>query len=131
MADLSELNSGLPVKLTGASSSGAETNFVNATANGDLKAADILNAAVTQGSFSLGLNTPVEVKAGASRLVNRKSVQIQAQGTNIQYGYSAGSQPFTIPNGTTVVLALGDGVGVWVVRTGGLLNVTLAYAEFA
>lgn len=131
MSDLSELNSTLPVKIAGASSSGSETNYVNATSNGEIKSADILNVAVTQGTLSLALNTPQEVRVGASRLVNRKTVQIQAQGANVQYGFTSGAQPFTIANGTTIVLSLGDGVGIWVVRTGGLLNVNVAIAEFA
>ena len=131
MADLSELNSSLPVKLAGASSLGNETNFVDATANGEIKAADILSIAVVQAVLSVGTGASVEVRAGASRLVNRKSVQIQAQGSNLTYGYTSGSQIFTIANGETVVLSLGDGVGVWVRRSGGVGNVNVAIAEFS
>ena len=131
MSNLTELQSTLPVKLAGASSSGGETNFVNATANGEIKSADFLNAAVVQAVLSVGTAASVEVRAGASRLVNRKSVQIQAQGSNLTYGYTSGSQIFTIANGETLVLSIGDGVGIWLRRASGIGNVNVAIAEFA
>lgn len=74
--------------------------------------------------------SPVEVKVGASPLVNRKSVLIQAQGSNVVYGFSSTVQPFTLANGSTITLAVGDGVRVWVDRTSNG-NVNVAIAEFA
>lgn len=130
MSNLTELQSTLPVKIAGASSSGNETSFVNSTLNGEIKSADFLNAAVSQLLLSVG-TTAIEIKVGASPLVNRKSVQIQAQGTNLVYGYSVGSQIFTIANGTTISLSVGENVRVWIKRTGGIGNVPVAIAEFA
>lgn len=72
----------------------------------------------------------MEVKVGATPLMNRKSVLIQAQGSNVTYGFSAGSQPFTLSNGSTITLAVGDGVRVWVDRSS-IGNVNVAIAEFA
>lgn len=132
MSDLSELNSTLPVKIAGASSNGTETNFVNSTANGEMKTADFLNAAVLQTVLSVSVaGAAIEVKVGASRLVNRKSVQIQAQGTNVVYGYSSTVQPFTLANGATVTIDIGDTVGVWVDRSSGGGSADVAIAEFA
>lgn len=131
MADLNGLQASESMKIAGADSSGVETNYVNATANGDIKSADILNVSVLQGVLTITTGTPQEVRVGASRLANRKSVQIQAQGTNLQYGYTSTSQIFTIANGTTIVLAIGDGVGVWISRSSGIGAVSVAIAEFA
>lgn len=72
----------------------------------------------------------MEVKVGATPLINRKSVLIQAQGSNVTYGFSAASQPFTLSNGSTITLAVGDGVRVWVDRSS-IGNVNVAIAEFA
>lgn len=130
MADVTDLNSSLAVKVAGASSSGSETNFVNASSNGDLQTSDILNFAVVESLLSVGTSA-IEVKVGASPLANRKSVQIQAQGANIVYGYSSSNQFFTLANGSTISLDLGPNVRVWVRRNGGLLNVNVAIAEFA
>lgn len=132
MADLSALNATDGVKIAGADSSGAETNFVNATANGDLKSADILTANVVQTTLSVSVaGAAVEVKVGGSPLANRKSVLIQAQGTNVVYGFASGSQPFQIGNGETISLALGPGVSVWVDRSSGAGSVSVVIAEFA
>ena len=130
MADLSDLQAAQTIKIAGATASG-ETNFVNATLNNEIKAADILNVAVAQAVLVVNQTaSPVEVRAGASRLANRKSVMIQAQGTNVVYGFSATSQPFTLANGATITISLGDGVGVWIDRTSNG-NVNVAIAEFA
>lgn len=131
MADLNNLQSAQTIKIAGSDSSGVETTFVNSTANGEIKSADILNISVLQSVLVVNSNnSPVEVKVGASPLLNRKSVLIQAQGTNVVYGFSALSQPFTLSNGATITLAIGEGVRVWVDRTSNG-NVNVPIAEFA
>lgn len=131
MADLNSLQAAQTIKIAGSDSSGVETTFVNSTLNGEIKSADILNVSVAQAVLVVNQSAaPVEVKAGASRLVNRKSVLIQAQGTNVVYGFSAASQPFLLTNGATITLSVGDGVGVWIHRTTNG-NVNVAIAEFA
>ena len=131
MADLNALQASDSTKITGADATGNETNFVGSTVNGELKTADILNVSVSQALLSVAAGAIVEVKVGASRLTARKSVQIQAQGINVFYGYTSSSQIFSIPNGTTVILSLGDGVGVWVKNVGVLTASPVAIAEFA
>lgn len=132
MADLDQLSAAQTIKIAGAQGSGLETNFVDATANNEIKSADILNVSFTQGTVSVSVaGLAQEIKAGVSRLANRKSVLIQAQGTNVVYGFSSTSQPFTLANGSTITLAVGDGLGVWVDRSSGSGSVTVAFAEFA
>lgn len=132
MADLNNLQAAQTIKIAGSDSSGTETTFVNSTANGEIKSADLLNVSVLQSILSVSVaGAAVEVKVGASRLVNRKSIQIQAQGTNIIYGYSSTVQPFTLANGSTITLSVGDGVGVWVDRASGAGSADVAIAEFA
>lgn len=120
------------ILLQGADSVGQGTNYVNATATGEVKASDILSNSVTQGSVSVSVaGSPVEIKAGASPLANRKSVLIQAQGSGVVYGFSAGSQPFQIAQGTQITLAIGPNIPIFVDRTSGNGSVVVAFAEFS
>lgn len=133
MADLDSLHASGSVKIAGSDSSGQETTYVNSTPNGEIKASDILAVNVAQGTLTLAFGGAAqEVRAGANPLANRKSVLIQAQGSNIFYGFSAGSQPFTLANGSSVSLDLGPNIRVYVSRQGiGLGTVPVAFAEFA
>lgn len=125
MADLTDLQAAQTIKVVGASSSGIETNAVNATANGDLQSADLLNVSVVQTTINV-TTSAVEAKVGGSNLTNRKMIIIQVQTGNMTYGFSSGSQPFTIPNGTTLTLALGPNISIWLRRTSGSGNVAVA-----
>lgn len=131
MADLSSKKASQTVKIAGANAAGSESNFAGVTDNQDLQTADILNKNVTQGTLTVGTGASVEVKVGATALADRKSILLQAQGSNITYGFSAGSQPFTLANGSLVTLTVGENIGVWVRRTTGLGTVPVAIAEFA
>lgn len=75
MADLDDSKTGLPTKIIGSDSIGAETTFVNSTPAGELLVSDQLSATGTQGSLTVGL-TAVEVKVGALPLSNRKLVTV-------------------------------------------------------
>lgn len=131
MADLSSKKASQSVKIAGANTAGSESTFAGVTNNQDLQTADILNVSVAETVLSIGTGASVEVKAGASPLANRKSVLIQAQGANVVYGFSAGTQNFTIANGAQVTLSLGPNVRIWVKRSTGIGNVSVAIAEFA
>ncbi len=105
MVDLTDVQSGLQVKIIGQSSTGSETNPVGATTLLDLQTADVPN--------QLGLNTilnltttPTEGKVGATALANRKIVEMQGLTTNVKWGYDATcpfdlfkSQFFSLPMG--------------------------------
>lgn len=103
---------------------------MDATSNNELKAADLLAVAVAEATISVG-NTAVALRAGGSNLVNRKSIQIQAQGTNVVYGYNITTQRFTIANGSSITLALGPGITVYAKRSSGIGNVDVMVAEFS
>lgn len=60
--------------------------------------ADLIDGAGTQGAISVG-TTPVEVKVGASRLANRKSVTIQPTNGPVYWGWTSG---VTTSTGTKV-----------------------------
>jgi hypothetical protein len=62
-------------------------------------------------------NTAQQCKVGTSNLLNRKSLIIQSQGTNLSWGFTSGSQPFLLPNGTTMIFPFGSNVSVWVIRS--------------
>jgi hypothetical protein len=99
MADLTELQSSQSVKIAGADSTGAETNFVNATANGDLKTADLITGAGVQGALSVGTSA-VEAKVGGSALANRKLLTIfNNSNSTIYFGRTSG---VTTSNGTAI-----------------------------
>lgn len=60
--------------------------------------ADLIDGAGTQGALSVG-TTPMEVKVGASRLANRKSVTIQPTNGHVYWGWTSA---VTISTGTKV-----------------------------
>lgn len=128
MADLNEKDASTTTKIVGASSAGAESTYINATANGDMSVADLLNVGASQTTLSVS-TTAVEGKVGGSNLANRKRILIQCQTANMTYGFSSGSQPFTLPNGTTMILELGPNISIWFRKTSGTGNVVIA--EFA
>ena len=99
MADLSGLDASQSVKLAGADSSGAETNYVNASSLGELRTADIITGSGTEGALTIGTSAS-EAKVGASALVNRKLLTIfNNSGTTIYWGRTSG---VTISNGTPI-----------------------------
>lgn len=67
-------------------SDGTDTAAV--ATQGDLKVADGLKSGGVQGQVSVPtVNVPVEAKVGASRLTNRKFLQITANNTGLFYGF--------------------------------------------
>ena len=128
MADLNELEAAQTIKLAGADASGSETHFVNATANNELKSADVLN--VSAGNTTLTITTTASLaQVGGSPLAGRKLLIIQAQTNSIVWGFSAVSQPFTLANGASLYLSVGDGISVYLRRTTG--SGPVAVAELA
>lgn len=75
MADLTDSQAAQNSKLIGASSAGIESNFVDASATGDLFIRDTLKVGGTQGALTVGTSA-VEVKVGVSQLTNRKHVTL-------------------------------------------------------
>lgn len=90
MADLTGAQAELPVGITGLSSTGVPTNTVSGSANGDLGVSDGLSSGGLQGALTLTTaNTSYEVKVGATRLANRKSVSFCPLTAGIYWGYTS------------------------------------------
>jgi len=86
MADLTGLEASQSVKIAGADSAGSETNYVNATALGELKTTDTITGAGAEGALTVGTSA-VEARVGASALTNRKLLTVfNNSGTTIYWG---------------------------------------------
>jgi hypothetical protein len=76
--------------IVGTDSNGIETNYVNATVNGDLGVVDGISGGGVFGNISLTTaNTAYEVKVGASRLTNRKLITVVCIDADVYWGYSS------------------------------------------
>lgn len=121
MADLNELQASQAVKIAGADATGAETNFVNATSAGDLKAVDAANTSCLFTNVNV-TNTAAELKVGGSRLTNRKLLIIEPLGSDIYIGYTSGvttSNGMKITKGQIFGLPVGDTISVYAIASGG------------
>ena len=120
MGDLTELNSSMPIKIAGADSTGLETNFVNASPNGDLQTNDISNNGGDFAAITVGTSA-VEAKAGASPLANRKLLSVYHMGSGKLYWGLANT--VTSANGTEifknekVVFGVGPNTHVWLIAS--------------
>lgn len=118
MADLNGKESSQSVKMTGADSTGLETNYINASALGEARTNDCVN----NGAIDTVLNittTASEGKVGGSRKTDRKYVWIQAltvpAGANgyILWGFSNTTQSFKLYKDQLLVFPIGDGSEIW------------------
>lgn len=100
MADLNSLQAAQTIKIAGSDSSGTETTFVDSTALGEIKSADVLNGgAGTQAALTVG-TTAVEVRVGASPLANRKNVTLfNNSSVTMYWGFS---NTVTVSSGTPI-----------------------------
>lgn len=120
MADLDIKAASISTTLTGASTTGAESNYVNVTPNQDLQSADILNNSGTQAALTVG-TTAVAVRAGGSNLTNRKSLTLHNNSLLTMYwGYTSG---VTTSTGTPIVAgqfcewSVGSGTTIYIITT--------------
>lgn len=84
MADLNELNSALATKIAGAASTGAESNFVNATANGDLNVTDLVNNGGVSNVIAVS-SSAIAIRVGGANLTNRKRLTFMNTGSVTMY----------------------------------------------
>ncbi len=125
MADLNQLDAAQTIKIAGADSSGTETNFVKATSTNELNTADLINISAVQTTLTV-TTTAIAARVGGANLSGRKLLLIQAQTNSIVWGFDVGSQPFTIANGASLYLSVGDNVTVYLRRTTGSGPVVVA-----
>lgn len=109
-------------------SNGVYTAIVSAV--GELRTADILDQAGTQGAITLG-TTATEVKVGGSKLANRKSVTVHNNSTKtIYWGYTSGVTTATgtpIPKSTAYSWDRGSGANatIYIIAADTGLNVRI------
>lgn len=100
--------------------------IANIYLSGAAKAANqVLNGSALQAALTVAL-VAVPMRVGASNQVGRKSLIIQANSAGYSYGYSAASQPFSLANGTPLVLNLGENITIWAVKSSGTNTITVA-----
>lgn len=129
MADLNELQSAETVKIAGVNSSGAETNYVNASNNNELQTSDISNNGGTNGAITVSTSS-IEAKVGVSALSNRKNLTVYNNGNNtIYWGYSSG---VTTSNGTPIYKDqfvswdIGPNTSVYLIASSGSNNIRIS-----
>ena len=112
MADILDINSTEPVRIIGADLSGAETTPVKATPNQDLGVADVLDNGGLDAILSLTM-TPVEGKVGATVKANRKYFIMEAQSTNVKWGFSNTTQSFDLFKSQLLMIPCGPNTQIW------------------
>lgn len=118
MGDLTSLESSDTIKIAGSDSTGKETNFVNASPNGDLQTSDIMNTAAVSGVISL-TTSAVPIRVGATNLANRKYIVLEATSAAIVWGFSAASQPFNIFKNQFIMMPCGENITIYAKVTTG------------
>jgi hypothetical protein len=100
LSDLTETQSSGSTKIVGSDASGAETTPIASTTLGEVRAVDTLTAGTgVQAALTVGTSS-VEVKVGASPLVNRKMVTLfNNSGSILYWGFTSG---VTIATGTPI-----------------------------
>jgi hypothetical protein len=99
MADISDINSALPIKVVGSDATGVEQTPVGSTTVGDLQATDRANTSGVSGAITVGTSA-VAARVGGANLSERKTLTVYNGGTaTIYWGYSAG---VTTANGTPI-----------------------------
>lgn len=89
MADLDDKQASATIKITGANTSGDESNYVKVSANQDIGVIDTINTSGIYKTLTV-TTTAIEVKVGASRLADRKLVTLDNTSNNTLYwGYDS------------------------------------------
>lgn len=131
MADISDIQSALPVKVVGSDALGAEQTPVKSTGDGELRTADIIDAGGTQGAVSVS-TTAVAIRVGGSNLTNRKTLTALNNGTaTIYWGYT---NAVTTSTGTPfmrnqfAVWEAGPNTTIWMIAANGSHDVRVTEA---
>ena len=84
MADLTEEQSSQSMKISGSDLTGIETNYVDATALGELKTSDIITGSGAEAALTIGTSA-IEAKCGVTALANRKVITIYNNSSHVIY----------------------------------------------
>ena len=128
MADLISRKRAEPTKIVGADPvTGSEDNYVGVTDNNDMMVTDTANTLGANGALAVS-TTAMELRVGATAIVDRKFITIQPKGTGMFWGYSNG---VTTLNGSelfkkqTMIIPVGFNVKVWLIASTGTVDVRI------
>lgn len=90
MADLDDKQASATIKITGANTSGDESNYAKVSANQDLGVVNSIDSGLSvNGTITVGTSA-VEAKVGGSTLANRKLLIVNnASNVTIYWGFSS------------------------------------------
>lgn len=118
MADLDQTKASQVVSITGADSSGLETNMVASSANGELQTSDISNNGGVNGAITVGTSA-AEAKVGGSVYANRKNLIIIHNGTGkLYWGTSSGvtsANGMPLIKNTMISIPAGPNSHIWLI----------------
>jgi hypothetical protein len=124
MGDIIDINAAQTVKLVGADATGLEQTPISSTTLGDLTVTDVPNQVGINTTLNL-TTTAAEGKVGASTLVNRKYVEMQALTNNVKWGYDS-TCPFDLFKGQFFSLPAGNTCKVYFKASTGTAQVAFA-----
>lgn len=130
MADISELQRTDAVRLVGANTDGSEQTPIGSTSNREILSHDVFDNGWITSTISIAAGATAELKVGASALVNRKGIFLQAKDKGITFGHSITVLPFDAFKNQFFSLPIGDGTSVFI-KNNGSASVDVAIGELA
>lgn len=86
---------------------------------------DVMNGTALQADLTI-TTIAVPLRVGAANQVGRRVIFILANAAGYTFGFSAGSQPFALTNGSLLMLFVGENITVWAKKSSGTNTVTVA-----
>ena len=127
MADLDESQSSQSVKLIGAGSDGIETNYVDVTAEGEIKTSSFANVAFLDANISVS-TTEILANVAGTNLPNRKTLVIFNRGNReIFYGTTGVSSTtgIAIQVDELITFDVGENINIYLITNNGTSTVTI------
>jgi len=127
LADLDESQSSQSVKLIGAGSDGIETNYVDVTAEGEIKTSSFANVAFLDANISVS-TTEILANVAGTNLPNRKTLVIFNRGNReIFYGTTGVSSTtgIAIQVDELITFDVGENINIYLITNNGTSTVTI------
>jgi hypothetical protein len=127
MADLSPKDSASSTKLVGATPDGTETNYVNVTAEGEIKTSNFANVAFVDANITVS-TTEILASATGTNLANRKTLVIFNRGNRVIYYGTTGVSSTTgiaIQADELISFDIGENINIYLVTSNGTSSVTI------
>jgi len=127
LADLDESQSSQSVKLIGAGSDGIETNYVDVTAEREIKTSSFANVAFLDANISVS-TTEILANVAGTNLPNRKTLVIFNRGNReIFYGTTGVSSTtgIAIQVDELITFDVGENINIYLITNNGTSTVTI------